>query len=1286
MPTPQKIQDAIGGVHDQKSFVQELLVDTLGWPIRGDVESLEDVSYPWTAAELRADSLERRIVDNKIWQIQPFSSNQPWGVFIIDFVNEDLFQTGRGMTGMLRRILSSLIPKKRRSPDQRSWKREHLLFVTTYQYRHFRFAYFKAPTDDMKSAPLAHFGWRENDTHVRTLCEHNLPALAFPDDDGADVNNWVTKWSSAFDVEQVTKRFFQDYRDVFENVESAVKGIKDDTNRRFYTQRLFNRLMFLYFIEKKGWLSFEGSKKYLRSLFNAAKKNDQDFLNDRLYPLFFAGLSNNYSELDESMRAKNEKIFGCVPYINGGLFCIADDYDVRDAVKIPNRAFAVILGLFERYNFTVSESTPLDIEVAVDPEMLGKVFEELVTARHKTGAYYTPRTVVSFMCRESLKGYLGGYEKLVDRGDDHGISHSEARRLLETLAKVKVCDPACGSGAYLVGMMHEIHNIIRILEIRIDKTTPEGDYKRKLQIIQNNLYGVDNDEFAINIARLRLWLSLAVEYEGSQPEPLPNLDFKIEIGDSLITKNPEKVDVELHGPVVRKLAKAKDQFMQEHDYEKKKALQAEIQELRQSLAAWVSSDNPDQFDWSVDFAEVFLEGGFDIAIANPPYGLKVSDDLRKTYFPNKKGEENQSKDSYGIFMARVLQLLRQGGYFTFIVSDTWRTIRTHRRLRKKLVDETTVCHMLDLPSWIFGATVNTCILSLRKGKAPEDHQLIAGDLRGIEKGNWKSLSDNLIAVSGHGPDIQTSTCARYTYPQLLIRTYSGLSFFVASSNLYKLMNNKVATRSEYNHELIHIDINNSVVNIKILGKISEIRKGIDTGENSHFLYQNPDAWGNYRDINHFRNFIIKQADLRFIYTHSSIRNKIIEKGFHKSKDKPHFDSDCWFEGRYIVPYDKGGESDSKAGWLPNYLVPTDYFIDWSQTSVRELKQRTLRESGNHKATIRNKDYWFRPGITFSLTGFYAPTLRYNSTGLFDNNGSCVFVQDDLIENVLGVLVSFTGKYIFKNFIDHTVHAHVDDFKNFIVLAENNERITKLVKTITQKQQENPRYLYYEHEQKEIDTLVYQLYGLNDEDIREIRLWYCRRYLKLAEAQGVLAEVKEKYADHLARCQRILEKPPSYWRSNPILELIAQGESHTLEFKETLEYDIRQNQQNRNLNKASLKTIAAFLNADGGTLLIGVSDSGEVKGIARDLQFVRGNNIDGFEQKLRSLVNDHFDPSPLGNVEITFEELHEGTVCQIRAEQSSKPIAFDNDFHIRDGNGTRKIEGRALTDWIQQRAN
>lgn len=153
----------------------------------------------------------------------------------------------------------------------------------------------------------------------------------------------------------------------------------------------------------------------------------------------------------------------------------------------------------------------------------------------------------------------------------------------------------------------------------------------------------------------------------------------------------------------------------------------------------------------------------------------------------------------------------------------------------------------------------------------------------------------------------------------------------------------------------------------------------------------------------------------------------------------------------------------------------------------------------------------------------------------------------------------------------------------------------------------------------------------------------------------------------------------------ILELIDEGESHTLEFKETLEWDVRQGKHNSNLNKESLKTIAAFLNTDGGTLLIGISDAGEVKGIARDLKSVNGKNCDGFEQKLRSLINSRFDPSPFGNIEIIFNQLQQGTICQIKVERSLEPIFYDKIFYIRDGNGSRKLEGRKLADRILQRA-
>ena len=184
--------------------------------------------------------------------------------------------------------------------------------------------------------------------------------------------------NEAFDVEPATKDFFAEYKRIFESAMVAVAGFREEEaeNKRVFVQTLFNRLMFVYFLSRKGWLRFGNSADYLTALWQDYGNGlgDGNFHRDRLRPLFFSGLNNpNSRDLTEGLRT----VIGDVPFPNGGLF--------------------------DRFNFTVMESTPFDIEVAVDPEMLGKVFEELVTARHSSGAYYIPRPVVSFMCREALK-------------------------------------------------------------------------------------------------------------------------------------------------------------------------------------------------------------------------------------------------------------------------------------------------------------------------------------------------------------------------------------------------------------------------------------------------------------------------------------------------------------------------------------------------------------------------------------------------------------------------------------------------------------------------------------------------------------------------------------------------------------------------------------------------------------------------------------------------------------------------------------------------------------------
>ena len=365
--------------------------------------------------------------------------------------------------------------------------------------------------------------------------------------------------AAAFDVEAVTKRFFKQYKRVFDRAMDLVQGFErgetedeqeqEAERKKLFVQTLFNRLMFVYFLSRKGWLTFKGDNDYLNALWldYCSKPDQTNFYRDRLSHLFFFGL-NNPQSLDLNFRnSYMASLFGVPPFLNGGLF-EKSALDERSGVIVPDKAIEPILTkLFDRFNFTVMESTPFDVEVAVDPEMLGKVFEELVTGRHDSGSYYTPRSIVSFMCREALKGYLAGRDtglaptdiaNFVDERDTSVITLSAARRISEALDGVTVVDPACGSGAYLLGMMQELVELQAALYSDRLRTTARDLYELKLHIIQRSLYGVDNDEFAVNIAMLRMWLSLAIEYEGDKPKPLPNLDFKVVCGDSLLGPDP----------------------------------------------------------------------------------------------------------------------------------------------------------------------------------------------------------------------------------------------------------------------------------------------------------------------------------------------------------------------------------------------------------------------------------------------------------------------------------------------------------------------------------------------------------------------------------------------------------------------------------------------------------------------------------------------------------------------------------------------------------------------------
>lgn len=368
---------------------------------------------------------------------------------------------------------------------------------------------------------------------------------------------------SRFDVEIVTKEFFQKYKALFESLQKFLD--KDHAFTAFaeknaididaFAKKILGQIVFCYFLQKKGWLGAKkgeainkGDKDFMRSLFTRAAEKEENFYNEYLEPLFYDSLNAAPEESGDFYR----NYFGSqIPFLNGGLFEPLENYDWKKSfLHIPNTLFSSkqgmgILDVFDLYNFTVYEDDPVDREVSVDPEMLGKVFENLLpeNIRKGQGAYYTPREIVHYMCQESLTNHLitetgieeknirkliTSKEHLFTSGEGLVFSPAEAEKLDNALSYIKVCDPACGSGAFLVVMLHEIVMARRVLNPKLH------EYRLKKEAIQNSIYGVDIDPGAVEIAKLRLWLSLVVDYELEDIEPLPNLDYKIMCGNSLL--------------------------------------------------------------------------------------------------------------------------------------------------------------------------------------------------------------------------------------------------------------------------------------------------------------------------------------------------------------------------------------------------------------------------------------------------------------------------------------------------------------------------------------------------------------------------------------------------------------------------------------------------------------------------------------------------------------------------------------------------------------------------------
>ena len=602
-------------------------------------------------------------------------------------------------------------------------------------------------------------------------------------------NPKLKELENAFSIEKITKEFFDKYKGLYlllveklEKIISTDNKIKEEFNKNkitpdLFCKKLLGQIVFLYFLQKKGWLGApkgknwgEGNKRFLQTLFNTAVEKNKNYFNDYLEPLFYEALA---TERDHDYY--ND--FNCrIPFLNGGLFEPIQDYDwVNTEIIIPNEVFANdaqkgIFDIFDIYNFTVKEDEPLEKEVAVDPEMLGKVFEELleVKDRKSQGAFYTPREIVHYMCQESLINYIHGQLPQISHEDISFLIHygdtfqemesmegkmkghtqilpksikQNATQIDDALSNIKICDPAVGSGAFLVGAMHEIvrarltlfnsefipddKNNTKDTTLNEDTDyTKEVVYKYKREAIQNSLFGVDIVDSAVEITKLRLWLSLVVDEENiKEINPLPNLEYTIIHGDSLLHISK---DDWINNITLEDLKGLKTQYFNAVRRKDKINLDKQIRKIIDQQI------DEGSFDLEIYFPEVFShKKGFDLIIGNPPY--ISSNNMDKKYKKRKEIMEyvvhQGATDIYTYFYERGLNLLNPSGLLCFITSNKWMRTKYGGKLRTLIKDNTSIQQIIDLGGQkIFeNATVDPNIIIFSKQKPTTEHQFLYGN-------------------------------------------------------------------------------------------------------------------------------------------------------------------------------------------------------------------------------------------------------------------------------------------------------------------------------------------------------------------------------------------------------------------------------------------------------------------------------------------------------------------------------------------------------------------------------